>query len=135
MKKLLSIILLFLLGASGFLYAQQPGGGFPRRTVEERVQTVHVKIDSAFKLDAAKLTQVDSVFATFYRATDKVRQEMMSGGNRPDFQEMRQKMQPLVETRDKELKPLLGDDNFKKWKEDIEPSMMQRRGPGGNRQR
>lgn len=134
MKKQLSIILIFLLGASCFLYAQ-PGSGFPRRTVEERVQAVHVKIDSAFKPDAAKLIQVDSIFATFYRASDKVRQEMMSGGNRADFQEMRQKMQPLVETRDKELKPLLGDDNFKKWKEEIEPSMMQRRGPGGNRQR
>ena len=45
---------------------------FQRRTVEERVQTTHQKMDSAFKLDKAKLTQVDSIFAIYYRATDKI---------------------------------------------------------------
>ena len=42
----------------------QPPGGFQRRTVEERVKTVHEKVDSAFKLDAAKMVLVDSVFDT-----------------------------------------------------------------------
>lgn len=110
-------------------------GGF-RRTVEERVKVVHEKMDSVFKLATDKQAKVDTVFANYYRQQDKLREEMRSGGERPDFQAMREKMQPLIEARDKELKAILSEDQFKKWKEEIEPSMMQRRGGGGgNRQR
>ncbi|HVT84803.1 MAG TPA: hypothetical protein VHD35_06355 [Chitinophagaceae bacterium] len=105
---------------------------FQQRTVEERVKMVHTKIDSAFKLGDKKMADVDSIFANFYRSQDKLRQDMMSGGERPDFQAMREKMQPLTEERDNKLKAVLGDDNFKVWKEQIEPSMRpQRRGGGG----
>lgn len=105
---------------------------FQRRTVEERVKMVHTKIDSAFKIGDKKMADVDSIFSDFYRSQDKVREEMMSGGDRPDFQAMREKMQPLMTERDDKLKAVLGDDNFKIWKEQIEPSMRpQRRGGGG----
>ena len=127
MKKKFLLFATILLTGSIVVNAQG-GGNFPRRTVEERVQTVHQKIDSAFKLDAAKLTQTDSVFANYYRSTDKLREELMAGGG--DRSAMREKMQPLTDARDKELKVLLGDDNFKKWKDEIEPS-MRRGGPGG----
>lgn len=106
--------------------------GGPRRTVEERVKAVHEKIDSAFKLDADKQAKVDSAFANYYRQQDKIREEMRSGGERPDFQAMREKMQPALDARDKELKTLLTDEQFKKWKEEIEPSLTPRR--GGSRQ-
>lgn len=109
-------------------------GGF-RRTIEERVKAVHEKMDSVFKLDAGKQAKVDTVFANYYRQQDKLREEMRSSGERPDFQAMREKMQPMIEARDKELKAILSEEQFKKWKEEIEPSMMQRRGGGGsNRQ-
>ncbi len=124
---LLAVVLM-----SAALFAQaQPGG--QRRTVEERVKMVHEKIDSAFKLDADKLAKVDAAFTKYYKDQDKLREEMMSGGERPDFQAMREKMQPLTDARDKELKTILTDEQFKKWKEEIEPAMMPRRG-GGNRQ-
>lgn len=126
---LLAVVLM-----SAALFAQaQPGG--QRRTVEERVKMVHEKIDSAFKLDADKLAKVDAAFTKYYKDQDKLREEMMSGGDRPDFQAMREKMQPLTDARDKELKTILTDEQFKKWKDEIEPSMMPRRGGGGgNRQ-
>jgi periplasmic protein CpxP/Spy len=135
MKKQMVLLLAFVITGATMTYAQQ--GGFRTPSVEERIQTVHQKIDSAFKPDAAKLTQIDSVFANYYRTTDKIRQDIFaaSNGERPDMQVVREKMQPATEVRDKELKGLLGDDNFKKFKEEIEPSM--RRGgrpPGGNRQ-
>jgi protein CpxP len=131
MKKSIFVIMILLIGSISVM-AQ---GGGQRRTVEERVKRVHEKIDSAFKLDAAKLTQVDSVFATYYRGTDKVREDLVaaSNGERPDMQVMREKMQPLTDERDKQLKPLLGDDNFKKWKDEIEPSMRRGGGNGGGR--
>jgi len=126
---LLAVVLM-----SAALFAQAQAGG-QRRTVEERVKMVHEKIDSAFKLDADKLAKVDAAFTKYYKDQDKLREEMMSGGERPDFQAMREKMQPLTDARDKELKTILTDEQFKKWKEEIEPAMMPRRGGGGgNRQ-
>jgi protein CpxP len=127
MKKQISILILMLFAGLSFVNAQ----GFARRTVEERVKMVHQKIDSAFKLDATKMTEVDSIFASAYRAQDKLREDMVSGGGQPDFQAMREKMQPINDERDAKLKKALGDDNYKTWKEQIEPTM--RGGRGGNR--
>jgi hypothetical protein len=107
-------------------------GGFQRRTVEERVQMVHQKLDSAFKLDKAKLADADSAFATFYRATDKVRDEMMAGGQF-DRQAFMDKVQPYTDERDKKMQGILTADQFKTWKETIEPSLRPRRPGGGNR--
>ena len=110
-------------------------GGFQRRTVEERVQMAHQKLDSAFKLDATKLADADSAFANYYRAPDKLREDMMNGGGQPDFQAMREKMQPLMEERDKKLQGILTEDQYKTWKDEIEPSMRPRRGGGNRNQR
>jgi len=129
MKKQILFLLAVVLAGFTTVNAQ----GFQRRTVEERVQTIHQKLDSAFKLDKTKAADADSAFATYYRATDKLREEMMSGGGQPDFQAMREKMTPLTEERDKKLQAILTADQYKVWKEQIEPSMRpQRRGGGGN---
>src|SRR5262245_44751062 len=105
MKKTLLLFAAALLAGTIAVKAQGGGGNFQRRTVEERVQTIHQKMDSAFKLDKAKLTQIDSVFANFYRSSDKVREELMnSGGDRSTMrQQMQEKTQPLADARDKEL--------------------------------
>ena len=110
-------------------------GGFQHRTVEERVQMVQQKFDSAFKLDKAKLADADSVFANYYRGQDKIREDMMSSGGQPDFQAMREKMQPLIDERDKKLQGILTQDQFKTWKEQIEPSLRPRRQGGGGGRR
>lgn len=113
--------LLFALTLLAGTIAANAQSGFPRRTVEERVAAVHEKMESAFKLDEAKLAQIDSVFAKFYRSTDEVRDDLMAGGG--DRSQIREKMQPLLDERDAELTVLLGEANFKRWKEVIEPSM------------
>jgi hypothetical protein len=133
MKKI-GLFLAFMVAGAIMVNAQGGGGGFRQRTVEERVKAVHEKVDSAFKLDAAKLTQVDSAFAKYYREQDKVRAELMSGGERPDREVMMAKLAPVTDARDKELKGILTEDQFKKFKDEIEPAMMPRRGGGGNRQ-
>ena len=132
MKRMIILVTLFIFMGSVTAFAQ--GGGFQRRTVEERVQTVHQKMDSAFKLDKAKLAEVDSTFATFYRAQDKMRDEMMSGGGQVDRDAMRAKFQPLMDDRDKKLQGILTADQYKTWKDVIEPSMRPRgmRQGGGN---
>jgi DNA-directed RNA polymerase subunit F len=131
MKKI-GLFLAFMVAGVIMVNAQGGGGGgFRQRTVEERVKTVHEKIDSAFKLDAEKLTKVDAAFTTFYKGQDKVREELMSGGERPDRDAMMAKLAPVTEARDKELKAILTEEQFKKFKDEIEPALNPRRGPGG----
>lgn len=127
MKKFLFLALM-LSAVTGVALAQGGGGGFQRRTVEERVKIVHDKLDSAFKPAADKFKEIDVIFTDFYKAQDKMREEMMGGGERPDPQVMREKMQGMATERDDKLKKVLTEDQFKKWKEEIEPSMRPQRG-------
>ena len=125
MKKM-SLLLLAALTLAVTVNAQ---GGMQRRTVEERVAMIHAKLDSAFKLDATVGANVDSVFAEYYRATDKIRADMMAAANgeRPDFQAMQKSMEPAMDARDKKLKGILPEKQFETWKKEIEPSMRRPR--------
>ena len=129
MKTRIVLMISFIILAVAAANAQ---GGFQRRTVEERLQLINQKLDSAFKLDKAKLTDADSAFANYYRATDKLRDDMTSSGQF-DRQGFMDKVQPLTDERDKKLQGILTADQFKTWKEAIEPSLRQRRPGGGNR--
>ncbi len=130
---------LLLLAAFALAVTVNAQGGMQRRTVAERVAIIHAKLDSAFKLDSKVATNVDSVFAEYYRATDKMREEIMANtpaGERPDFQAMQAKMQPITDARDEKLKKLLTEGQYESWKKDIEPSMRRPQRPqggGGNR--
>lgn len=126
MKK--QIFFAVIAAALSFTMANaQGGGGFPRRTVEERVKTVHDKLDSAFKNPGtALLAQLDSVFANYYRTQDAKREEMMGGGDR---EAMRAVMQELSKDRDDKLAKILSEAQMKQWKDEIEPALRPQRGP------
>ena len=117
---------LFIAG----LAANAQGGGYSRRTVEERVKAADEKI-AVFNLEKSKKDQVDTIFSQYYRTADAKRQEMMSGGS-PDRDKMRTEMQKLSGDRDDKLKNIFTDDQFKKWKDEIEPSLRPQRQGGGN---
>ena len=104
----------------------QGGGNFQRRTPEERLKTVHEKIDSAFKLDAAKMVLVDSIFIQSFRDSDKKMDEIRAaGGDRDAMMAARQKAN---EERDAKLKAVLTEAQMKTWKDEIEPSTRPQRG-------
>ena len=124
-------LLLFATLAFAAAYAQ-PGGGFQRRTVEERVAMVHAKMDSAFKLDAVKAAEVDAIFTTFYKDSDKAREEMMASGERPGREVMQAKIQPLAEAREEKLKKTLPEAQYEIWKKQIEPGIRPQRPGGGS---
>jgi len=111
--------------------ASNAQGGFPRRTIEERVKAVDEKI-SVFNLDKAKKDQADTVFTQYFKAVDVKREEMMNSGS-PDREKMRSEMQKLSGDRDDKLKSIFTDDQFKKWKDEIEPSLRPQRSSGGGR--
>lgn len=142
MKK--QIFFAIIAATLSFTFANAQGGGrFQRRTVEERVKATHNFLDSAFnrEVSTANFILLDSVFAFYYRAQDKLRDDMManSGGGRPDqaaMDEMRAKMQELVKERDEKLQKIFTEAQMKKWKDEIEPALNPRRGnrpSGGNK--
>ncbi|MCW3119705.1 MAG: hypothetical protein JWM28_3787 [Chitinophagaceae bacterium] len=126
MKTKLLLVLALLI--AGTLVTNAQGGG-PRHTVEERTKAAMDKL-AEFKLDKDKSDQADSVFAQYYRMQDAKRQEMMSGGS-PDRDKMRSEMQKMAADRDDKLKKIFTEEQFKKWKDEIEPSLRPQR-PGGN---
>lgn len=81
MKKFFLLFTLFLL-TMGFNNASAQGGGV-RKTVEERVSDVMAKLTD-FNLDKAKNTETQTVITDFYKAHDKMREELMAGGGMPD---------------------------------------------------
>lgn len=128
MKKMSLLLLAMVAFAVAYT---QPGNGFQRRTVEERVATVHAKMDSAFKLDAAKAAEVDAIFTSYYKESDKAREEMMASGERPGHEAMQAKMQPIAEAREEKLKKTLPEAQYEIWKKQIEPGMRPQRPMGG----
>src|SRR6187551_447931 len=129
MKKTIIALAVVMLAGSASTFAQ---GGFQMPTPEERVKRVHFKADSAFKLDEAKMKDMDAAYLDYYKAQDKVREEAMAsaGGDRDAMRAaMQEKMKPFMATLDAKVKPILGDDKFKVWKEQIEPTLRGRGGP------
>jgi coenzyme F420-reducing hydrogenase alpha subunit len=108
------------------------GGGFQRMTTEERVARIHNKLDSAFKLDAAVLSAVDTALTVLYKAQDAKRQEMMAGGQGSfDRETFQAEMKKFSDAQDEILKAVLNKDQYETWKEKIQPAMRPQRPQGG----
>ena len=128
MKKRLLILLALVMGATTFAVAQ--GGGFQRRSPEERTAAIHAKLDSAFKLEAKTFTNLDSALNTLHRAQDKKMQELFAGGpGSVDRETMQAEREKFDKAKDEIIKAVLTEDQYKIWKDQIEPTM--RRGFGG----
>lgn len=122
---------ILLMVAAAFLsIATVNAQGFQRKTVEERVKETMDKI-AEFKLDKTNSDKADTVFTTFYKAQQKMMEDMMAGGGQMDRDAFRAGRQKLADERDAQLKLIFTDDQYKKWKDEIEPSMRPQR---GNRQ-
>lgn len=131
----------FLLAAGIFILMSaavhaQGGPGMPRMSVPERVKMVMDKLTD-FKLDKEKTALTDSAFTNFFRDQEKAMEDMRASGqfDRDKMMETRKK---LVDERDDKLKKIFTADQFKKWKDEIEPTTRPQRpgggGPGGNNQ-
>jgi periplasmic protein CpxP/Spy len=118
--------ILLVVAAAVLSIATVNAQGFQRKTVEERVKETMDKI-ADFKLDKANSDKADSTFTTFYRAQQKMMEDMMAGGGQVDRDAMRAGRQKLADERDAQLKLIFTDDQYKKWKDEIEPSMRPQR--------
>lgn len=127
------ILLLAVVILSGTIAVKAQGGGMQRRSVEENVKMIMEKL-ADLKLDKDQTAKTDTAFTHYFKGRDKMFEEMRSSNG--DRSQMREKMISLANDRDEKLKKIFSEVQYKKWKEEIEPSMRpQRGGPGGGRQR
>lgn len=128
MKK--AIFLLITVAIAGIYTANAQGGGFQRRTPEEQLKAVKEKLTD-LKLTPDQATKSDSTFMKYFRTRDKVFEEMRAGGGQIDRDAMREKTQKMAADRDEELKKIFDETQYKKWKDEIEPSLRPQRRQGG----
>jgi periplasmic protein CpxP/Spy len=132
MKKQILVAAVAALFSITAVNAQGGGGNFQRKTPEERLKPIHDKLDSAFKLDAAKLKQVDEIFLNSFKESDKKMEELRAGGGQMDRDAMMAARQKMTDERNAKLKEVLTADQMKIWIDQIEPTTRPQRG-GGNR--
>lgn len=121
-------ILLLTLCLFGIVSLQANAqGGFQRRPIEERVKAVMEKL-SDFKLDAEKTKQLDSIFTQAYKAQDdKINEFRNNPGGGEQRESMRGEIQKINDERDVKLKRVFTEEQFKKWKDEIEPTLRPQR--------
>ena len=125
-KAYLLTILLFIF--TGMVQAQSSRG-----KVEDRVEKVMDKFD-ALKLDKATTTTVSEIFTDFYNAQDRIRENIQrpvstlaQGFARQDYQSVRKQNDKIIEDRESRLKKALTADQYKKWTDEIEPSLRSKK--------
>ena len=81
------------------------------------------KVNSELQLTATQQPAAEATFTEYFKANAKL-MEGLEPGTRPD----RAEMMKLMDARDAKLKGIFTEEQFKKFKDEIEPSM--RRGGG-----
>ena len=129
-KAFFLVICFFLLGL-GSISAQKSS---QNDEVKAKVSQAIEKLNDAFKLEKEKLSAVENILSDFYTAQQKLKNNIQrpatglaQGLSSQDFQSIRKKNETLIADRDKRLKEQLSEDQFKKWKGSIEPSLHKRR--------
>lgn len=106
----------------------QGGGGGQRMTAEERTKLTMEKMAPLNLNDEVK-AKTEVIVADYNNTAQKAMEEMRASGNM-DREAMMAKRKELADARDVKLKAIFTADQMKKWKEEIEPSMLQQRGNG-----
>ena len=112
--------------------AQGGGGGGQRMTPEERTKFTMEKM-APLNLSAEAKTKTEVVIAEFNTKGQKAMEEMRASGS-TDREAMMAKRKELADARDVKLKAIFTEEQYKKWKDEIEPTTRPQRGGGGQPQ-
>ena len=129
MKKQLVWMLFAAVFSITAVNAQGGGGGGQRQTPEERTKATMEKL-AVLNLAADAKAKTETVIADFNNAQQKAMQEMRASGSM-DRDAMMAKRKELADARDAKLKLIFTEEQMKKWKDEIEPSLRPQRGNGG----
>lgn len=123
----------FLLAFVLFVFTGVINAQGSKRSVESRVENAMEKF-ADFKLDKSTTETVTEIFTDFYTAQDKIRDNIQGpstslaqGFARQDYQSVRKQNEKINDDRDKRLKKALTADQYKKWTDEIEPSLKSKR--------
>ena len=123
---------LWLAAFSLFIsFAASAQGGGMRMPIPDRVKMIMDKL-ADFKLDKEKSAQTDSVFTAFFTGQQKMMKDMRAGGGQVDRDKMMEGRKKLMDERNEKLKKIFTDKQYKKWKDEIEPTTRPQRQGGGN---
>ena len=89
------------------------------RSVQERVELTMNKIKAPLKLDASQLGRVDTAFAGYYEAQNKIFAETKASGIRPNYTVF----EKILDQRDAKLKMILTPGQYTKFKNEVEDSL------------
>jgi len=121
MKKHLLLAGLILLISLSNVMAQNG----QRRSPEERAKAMITQL-APLQLSAEQQQQTEAVFVTFFEQQQKAAEEARSGGNF-DREAFSKKRQELAASRDVQLGKIFTEEQMKKWKDSIEPSLKTRK--------
>ncbi len=119
MKTKISMLVALLFTATISTQAQQ----MQHKTIEERVKSAMDKISDPLKLDKDQQDKTTFILTDYYTSQEKMREEAKASGNRPD----RSVMEKRMSDRDERLKAIFTDDQYKKFKDDIESTLRPQR--------
>jgi len=126
MKKQLMLFVMAMVAFTGSLCAQ--GGNGQRQTPEERAKSAMEKI-AVLNLDADQTSKTTAIITDFYTSSQKSMEEMRASGSF-DREAFQAKREELTKARDEKLKTVFTADQFKKWIDEVEPSLRPQRGGG-----
>jgi DNA-directed RNA polymerase subunit F len=126
--RVLSVIVLStIMGSLSALQGQRQGGQRVQRSPEEVAKAQVEWMKTELKLDEPTQKKVYDVIFKYAKQSSDERQKLMAAGDRDA---MRAKMTEITAARDKELKVILGDKNYKVFKtkeSERRQAMMQQR--------
>ena len=101
--------------------------GMQRMTVEERVKATMDKMTVPLNLDTAEQSKTAAVFTDFYATQNKMREDARASGTRPG----RSVFEKMMNDRDDKLKAIFTDEQYKKYKDEVEATLRPQRPQGG----
>lgn len=107
----------------------QGGGGFQRQTPEERTKAAMEKM-APLQLNEDQAKKTETVLLDLFTEQQKYMDEMRASGNM-DREAMQAKRKELADKRDLKFKEIFTEEQMKKFKEEVEPSMRPQRRPEG----
>lgn len=132
MTRKITMLLVLLFALVVNIQAQQ--GQQTRRTPEERAKIIALRLTDSLQLSPEQQKSVEAIYLQSNQTMDKIRASL-APGDRP----AKEDMEKMNNSRDEKLKMTLTPAQFKKLKEEIEPSMRRARGdrpqgdkPSGN---
>ncbi len=117
MKTKISMMLMLVFALSFAASAQMQ-----RMSIEDRVKMTMEKL-TPLNLNADQQQKTQTAFTDYYKSTQKIMQDARDKGERPD----RSVFQKAADDRDAALKNIFTEDQYKKFKDEVEATLRPQR--------